>query len=293
MKAAVLAALALLLWPQALPAEGPRLVPGTEAVWTASDPRFGGYSGLALAPDGRSFLAISDRGSWARGEIERTDGRIDAVRLTGIGDLHEISGAPVGDQAFDAEGLAVDAEGRAFVSFEAFHRVRRYDDIDGPAANVPSHPDFRGLQLNSGLEALAIDANGTLHAIPERSGAWERPFPVYRLRGGKWDRTLSLRRDGTFLVVDADFGPDGNLYLLERDFGWLKGFATRVRRFTPGPDGFGDEVTLLETSFGALDNMEGISTWRDEEGRIRVTLISDDNFFPLQRTMLVEYILAE
>ena len=38
-------------------------------------------------------------------------------------------------------------------------------------------------------------------------------------------------------MTDADFGPDGQLYLLERDFGWLAGFATRVRRFTLGPDG--------------------------------------------------------
>ena len=52
-------------------------------------------------------------------------------------------------------------------------------------------------------------------------------------------------------------------------------------------------MTLLRTRFGELDNMESISTWRDAEGRIRVTLLSDDNFFPLQRTMFAEYILAE
>ena len=79
--------------------------------------------------------------------------------------------------------------------------------------------------------------------------------------------------------------------MLERDFKWLGGFATRIRRFTPGPDGFGDEATLLETRFGELDNMEGISVWKDEKGSIRVTLISDDNFFPLQRTMFAEYIV--
>ena len=38
--------------------------------------------------------------------------------------------------------------------------------------------------------------------------------------------------------------------------------------------------------------MEGISVWRDPHGRIRVTLISDDNFFPLQRTMFAEYLLV-
>ena len=158
---------------------------------------------------------------------------------------------------------------------------------------MPSPPGFARLQTNSGLEALAIDAGGALYAIPERSGAWERPFPVFRLRDGRWDRSLSLRRDGTFLVAGADFGPDGRLYLLERDFRWLRGFATRIRRFDLGPGGFGAEALLLETPFGALDNMEGISVWRDDAGRTRVTLISDDNFFALQRTVIVEYLLVE
>jgi hypothetical protein len=290
--ATLLGALALVFWPPTLHADGPRLEFDAKVVWDEPDPRFGGYSGLALQPDGRSFLAISDKGTWARGTLARKDGRIDAAQLTAMGDLHEISGDPLGGTDYDAEGLAVDAKGRAFVSFESFHRVRRYDEIDGPAADVPAHPDFRDLQLNSGLEALAIHPDGTLYAIPERSGAWERPFPVHRLRDGRWDRRLRLRRDGTFLVAGADFGPDGRLYLLERDFRWLRGFSTRVRRFDLGAGGFGAETLLLQTPFGALDNMEGISVWRDRAGRTRVTLISDDNFFALQRTVIVEYLLV-
>jgi hypothetical protein len=52
-------------------------------------------------------------------------------------------------------------------------------------------------------------------------------------------------------------------------------------------------VTLLRTPFGELDNMEGISVWRDADGRIRVTLVSDDNFFPLQQTIFAEFLLAD
>ena len=37
--------------------------------------------------------------------------------------------------------------------------------------------------------------------------------------------------------------------------------------------------------------MEGLSVWRDDAGRIRVVLISDDNFFPLQQTIFAEYLL--
>ena len=286
--AAILAATLAL----AAPAGAPRLVLDAEITWSARWEHFGGFSGLSVREDGAEFLAITDRGSWVTGSFERRDGTLMAARIVKRGHLHAIDNARLKDGDVDAEGLAVDGDGRAFVSFENFHRIRSYDWIKGPASAVPDHPDFSRLQQNSGLETLALDAEGTLYAIPERSGAWKRPFPVYRLRNGSWDKELRLRRDGTFLVADADFGPDGRLYLLERDFKWLGGFATRIRRFTLGPDGFEDEETLLETRFGELDNMEGISVWRDARGDIRVTLLSDDNFFPLQRTMFAEYRLG-
>jgi hypothetical protein len=288
--AATLAALALL--GLVARADGPRLVLDATIPWNDPAEGFGGFSALAVSPDGTGFLVISDQGSWVVGSFERREGRLQAARVRERGALHAIDGARLELGEYDAEGLALDAEGRAYVSFERFHRVRGYDDIGGPASPVPPHPDFRRLQENSGLEALAIDGDGTLYAIPERSGALERPFPVYRLRDGRWDKALRLRRDGTFLPVDAAFGPDGRLYLLERDFQFLGGFATRIRRFDLRPEGFGGEVTLLQTGFGELDNMEGIAAWRDAEGRTRVTLVSDDNLFPLQRTMFAEYVLA-
>lgn len=290
--AAFLAALLLAALPAG--ADGPRLVLESELDWRDSWEHFGGWSGFKLGPDGRSFVAVSDRGSFVEGALERKpDGSLARATITRRGRLHGIGGARLRDEETDAEGLAIDARGRAYVSFERFHRVRRYADLAGPAVRVPSHPDFRRFQTNSGLETLAFDSGGTLYAIPERSGALDRPFPVYRLMGDRWDKSWTIRRDGPFLPVDADFGPDGRFYLLERDFTWLGGFATRVRRFDVGPDGFTDEVTLLRTPFGELDNMESLAAWRDDEGRIRITLLSDDNFFPLQKTMFAEYVLDD
>lgn len=290
--AALLAALLLAALPAG--ADGPRLVLDAEVTWTAPGEDFGGWSSLDIGPDGQRFVTVSDRGSFVEGTLDRRpDGTLTGADVTRRGRLHGIGGARLREGETDAEGLAVDDRGRAYVSFERFHRVRRYDDLAGPATRVRSDPDFRRLQTNSGLETLALDAAGTLYAIPERSGALDRPFPVYRRLGDRWDKSWRIRRDGTFVPVDADFGPDGRFYLLERDFTWLGGFATRVRRFDVGEDGFTDEVTLLRTPFGELDNMEGLSTWRDRQGRIRVTLLSDDNFFPLQKTMFAEYLLED
>jgi hypothetical protein len=270
-----------------------RLEPDGRTVWRDDDPAFGGFSGIEVTDEGAALLAIGDRGAWATAAMEREVGRLVAVRTTGLGRLKAISGAPLAGDDVDAEGLALAPDGAAWVSFEAFHRIRRYPDIDGPAQEIPGHPDFPRLQRNSGLEALAIDADGAVWAIPERSGAWERPFPVYRLRDGVWDTTVRVPRSGTFLVAGADFGPDGQLYLLERDFTWFGGFATRVRRFAVGTAGLGPGETLLETGFGTPDNFEGISVWRDGAGDTRVTLIADDNFFGMQSTVVAEYLVVE
>jgi len=79
--------------------------------------------------------------------------------------------------------------------------------------------------------------------------------------------------------------PDGQFYLLERDFTGL-GFRTRIRQFDAD---FTNETVLLETGNARHDNLEGISAWRDDSGSIRLTLVSDDNFLFLQRTEIVEY----
>jgi hypothetical protein len=261
--------------------------------WTMRNDAFGGFSSLYLSDDGGQLLSTSDRGTILSATIRRDGDQIVAVEDGQLRPLLDRKGKPVKGFNVDAEGLAVARDGTVYISFEGYHRVRSYDSPGGNAVWMPRHPDFKNLQNNSSLEALAIDADGTLYTIPERSGQWTRPFPVYRYQGGKWDRKLSLPRRTKLLVSGADFGPDGKLYLLEREYIWYKGFATRVRRFTLTDKGFTDEETLLETPFGRHDNLEGISVWRDDQGRIRVTMISDDNFKLLQRTELVEYVLEE
>lgn len=290
---AVLLSLALAFAAAATAPNAARLELDARVIWTDPNAEFGGFSGIEVSEGGGAFTAIGDRGIWATGRMLRAEGRLTGVETSGLGPLRAISGEPLGEPDADAEGFAIDPRGRFFISFEGFHRIRRFDELAGPAQNVPRHRDFRRLQDNSGLEALAFDAGGALFAIPERSGDWDRPFPVYRLRDGGWDKDLRLPRSGTFLVAGADFGPDGRLYLLERDFKWTGGFATRIRRFTNGAQGFDDGETLLETPFGSTDNFEGISVWRDVEGRIRVTLIADDNFFALQSTVIAEHVLIE
>jgi hypothetical protein len=114
------------------------------------------------------------------------------------------------------------------------------------------------------------------------------PFPVYAFRDGAWDVAFRLPVREGLAVAGADVGPDGRLYLLERDLAGL-GFRTGLRRVNL--DGTGDEV-LLTTATGTHDNLEGLDVWRDAEG-LRATMIADDNFRFFQRTEIVDYRLPD
>ncbi|MDP4034488.1 MAG: esterase-like activity of phytase family protein [Pseudorhodobacter sp.] len=258
--------------------------------WTSDAARFGGFSAIELTADGLHFTALSDHGGWTRGTLRRNaSGRIIGVEAGPVRLLKGQGEAPLAPGRTDSEGLAIAPDGTVFISFEGPARVLRYARLGGSAENLPVHPDFRKMQSNSALEALAIDANGWLYTLPERSGRLTRPFPVYRFRDGAWDQPFSLPRSGSFLPVGADFGPDGRFYLLERQFRGLMGFASRVRRFEIGAGGLRNEELLMETRAGLHDNLEGLSVWRDAGGDIRLTMISDDNFNFFQRSEIVEY----
>tara|TARA_R110002051_G_scaffold218784_2_gene282591 strand:+ start:4684 stop:5544 length:861 start_codon:yes stop_codon:yes gene_type:complete len=262
----------------------------SETVWTSSEANFGGFSGLEVSDDGRSISTVTDRGiGIVRATLVREDGII-----TGISNASRtLLPNPRGHRRpiwADSEGLAIAPDGTIFVSTEGpRHTVYAFAPDASQATALPQHPDFPRLQNNSSLEALAIGPDGALYTLAERSGRATRPYPVYRFKGGIWDIPFQIPRRGSHLVVGADIGPDNRLYVLERHFTGI-GFKSRVRRFNM--DGSG-EKTLLDTANGTHDNLEGISVWRDAEDRLRMTMISDDNFKFFQETQIVEYLIND
>ena len=264
-------------------------------VWHEDTPDFGGFSGIEVSDDGSRFWSQSDRariisGTFARDPV--TD-RITGVEAAPLHEVGDANGTPLVFPMTDSEGLARSADGRLFLSFEREARVSELAPDTGRTCDLPAAPAFARMQKNSSLEALAIDDSGALYTMPERSGSLDRPFPVYRFRNGAWEMPFGIPRRGRFLAVGADFGPDGRLYLLERDFDGVFGFRSRVRVFTIRDDRIAAEATLFQTTAPVFDNLEGLAVWRDAEGRIRLTMISDDNFNPLERTEIVEYRLDD
>ena len=263
--------------------------------WQMEGPLFGGFSGIALSPDGRAFTALSDRGAFTTGRILRdAAGRIMDVTAAAMAKLRGAGAGPLDPSRADSEGLAIARDGTVYVSFEGrgAARVLRYASLHGPAENLPVPQAFKRMQLNSALEALAIATDGTLYTLPERSGGAHVPFPVWRYRGGAWDQPFAIPRRGDFLAVSADIGPDGRFYLLERDLRGIAGFASRLRRFRLTDTALRDETVLIETPAGTHDNLEGLSVWRGVGGLV-ATMISDDNFKFFQSTEIVEYRLPD
>lgn len=290
------AALIWLLIALALPSAA---LPGLKAIfvgsyrWQIDDPAFGGFSGLELSDDGMGFTALSDRGHITAGALVRdADGAVIGATVAPLLPLLGEDGRPLPRWKADSEGLAVAPSGHVYISFEEVHRVLDYPRLGGVPKVLPRHPDFAGMEANKSLETLAIDNQGWLYTTPERvpeTGGQK----VYRFRNGRWDQPFALPKLGNFLPVGADFGPDGRFYLLERDYALLGGFRSRVRRFTFSRTGADAGETLLETRLGTFDNLEGIAVWSDAQHRIRLTMVSDDNFSPFQITQFVDYRVTE
>lgn len=292
----------LLVWTTAAAAQSePRAEFVSSYFWRQPVKWFGGFSGMDLTADGSHFWVVSDQGFGSKVRVVRDPETGNVVELADYQNqwLTQPDGKVMQGIQNDAEGMAVSADGDVYVSFEGAHRIQVYKNITkltGPWPTpqaIPPHPEFANLQHNSSLEALAVAPDGALLAIPERSGLLTRPFPVYRYRNGVWDADLTIRREPPFLVVGADFGPDGKFYLLERHLNGFFGFQSRVRRFDYGADGLTNEVTLFQSRSARHDNLEAISVWRDAEGNIRLTMVSDNNFKPFQRNELVEYVVKE
>ncbi|MFN6951111.1 MAG: esterase-like activity of phytase family protein [Albidovulum sp.] len=266
--------------------------------WQESDDSFGGFSGLVMAADGTTFHAVTDRGEIYEAAVTReADRRITAIRTLWHGRLLDNHGKLVEGFTSDAEALASAANGGLYVAYESYARVTGLNPSDLHPVPIHEFDRFRDLWNNESFEGLAERPEGGLIVVIETAGPETGGYATFL---GDWAGDQMTWRpgpdvpagDGDYGATDAAFGPDGRFYLLERRFS-LGGYSSRIRRFGYREGGFGAAETLLETTPGTLDNMEGMSLWTDPDGRTIISLISDDNFLFVQKTIVAEYELKE
>ena len=260
------------------------------------DARFGGLSALYVTPDGKSFTSITDKGHWITGALRYDrDGRLIGVGDARIGALRAPNGlAIVGTPLHDAESVTRVPGGFA-VGFEGVHRIWLYPDAKPPFSKPPSRlPDPPGIAAaprNLGLEALAQLPDGRLVAVTEglRVGPDALRGWIADGAGRAW-KPFQWSRTGRFAPSDATALPDGDLLVLERRFSFVGGFAARLSvvpaaALRPGAAVSGQEIAILAPPLD-VDNFEGVATRTGTHGETLIYLVSDDNFQPLEKTLL-------
>jgi hypothetical protein len=265
-------------------------------------PAFGGFSALEVSADGERMIALSDRGLRLETGLARRKGRLSGLTDPRLAQLTERK-EPLVPVARDAEGLAIpaaDLSGPRYASFERLARVARLRDaeIESILAAPEAWSRFPG---NTGLEALAAPPGGGLLALQEAPEADEEAGGARGFGAvGAWRvaphgavSRLRLPRLADWSVTGADFGPEGHLYVLARRFDVPGGFSFAIWRYDWREGAPAGGEILLELPAGAgADNAEGLAVWREPAGRLRLLVVTDDNFSLLQRTLLYDFAAA-
>lgn len=258
---------------------------------TSNDARVGGIS--ALHVEGGEALALSDAG-W-RIRLPLPGGR-EIVRAE-IAMIAQGPGPP-GDKANrDVESLIVEGD-TAWVGYEQFNAVWRYGRrrFDPRASAAP--PAMRRWGDNAGPEAMVRLPDGRFLVFAEGEGGDSEValFAGDPSVAGTPALRLRYRPPEGYRVTDAALLPDGRLVLLNRRVGLFAGFTAKLTlatlpRLAEGALIAGSEAAAFEGEV-TRDNLEALSATR-EGGRTILWIASDDNYNPLQRTLLMKFALVE
>ena len=274
-------------------------------VLTSPFKEFGGLSSINVASDGANFIAATDRSWWLRGRIVYSGTRPTGIAAAEMAPMLGPDGRTLAARRwYDTEAMARDGN-TVYVGIERVHRIVRFDfgkdGLKAKARPIEVPAAFRSFPSNGSVEALAFvprgsgPLGGTLIAIAER-GRDRGGDHLAFLIGGARPGAFTIKRKNDFDISDATVLPGGDLVIVERKFGWTTGLYIRLRRLPLAeikPGALVDGPTLLEADLGQqVDNMEGIGVHR-AGGETVLTLISDNNFSGLQRTLLLQFSLVE
>lgn len=253
----------------------------------------GGYS--ALAVDGTRITTVSDSGTvlafdWPGGA------RLGNVRYASLADG---PGNGWSKLDRDSESLTRDpATGAMWIGFEGANAIWRYTPDLSRATGHVRPKAMAKWESNGGAESLLRLADGRFLTIAETRADAKRGLrhgmvfsgdPVARATRSF---AFSYRPPAGTHPVDATELPNGRILVLNRGVGLPAGFysiLTVIERgaIRPGATVRGREIARLEAP-AIHDNFEGVAATVDG-GRTILWLISDDNQFILQRTLLLKF----
>jgi hypothetical protein len=262
----------------------------------SKDPRFGGLSGLTIATDGRLY-AVSDAGYWVSAQmLLDPDGRLLDLIEWAIEPIRSTTGAPVRNPLHDAEGLARTPDGSFIVAFESLHRIWRYPPppvtFHSLPIPVPVPAEVAKAPSNGGVEGVAILPDGRLLALTEEFQNPDGSLKGWLIEGEQFFEVSYLPAEG-FRVTDCAALSNGDVIVLERRYVPLVSLSARLtlvrsERIQPGPKLMGEELLKLQYPLD-VDNFEGVAVQEDSVKGTIIYIISDDNYHPLQRTLILQF----
>lgn len=272
---------------------------------SSEDRRFGGWSDLAVSADGSAILAVSDEARWLKARLSyNSAGDLAGLSAAEIAPMRDVNGKAMRGKLGDAEGLTLeranDLNGPVVVSFERDVRIWRYDLSNGLAArpvNVAIGNWVQPLANNSQLEALTLIKPDTLLVFAESKVGGEdirAAFEAYPGQARASTRTLSVIPHEPFSVTSAAAAPDGGVFILQRRYSMLGGVGVELRYVAAsdlleGARLQGEVLANLAFQDSNIDNMEGIAVRRGSNGETLLYMMSDNNFSPFQRTLLLMF----
>lgn len=259
---------------------------------SSSDPAFGGFSSLHVAGD--RFTLLSDGGDVLRFAM----GRDFRVHDSSITELPDGPGTGWSKRDRDSESMSVDPRtGAIWVGFENSNDFWRYDARFRHAEAHVAPPVMQNWVLNEGPEAMMLLPGGGMATIDETT-----PWPKQRGRGGivffgdpvqhpRWGFRFNYVPPKGYDVSDMTLLPDGRWLILNRAFTWLR-FSNVLTivdpaQIKPGATVRGHDIATIAAPL-LHDNFEGVAATR-EGGATIVWLVSDDNQFALQRSLLFKF----
>ncbi|WP_420433988.1 esterase-like activity of phytase family protein [Hyphobacterium sp.] len=274
-------------------------------ILSSDDETFGGLSAMEI--EGPRLLAISDSAYWLTAHLEFDDeGWLIGLSRAFYAPMLGTDGVHLTGDAADAEGLAPLGDGAYAVSFEREHRIDRYDispDWSGIAiatpTPLPAPPGTDRLRENGGIEALAMAENGYWASI-EYPIVEGRPHSLWRMSNGQEPQVVDYRAVEGFGITGLAGGEDF-LLVLERFYARDIGNRIRITRLDTDPRDNRDRsltaqsltevLAVLEPGM-TIDNLEGIAITA-VHGEMRLFVLSDDNYNPGQRTLLLSFAFTE
>jgi hypothetical protein len=259
---------------------------------TSNNARFGGLSSMRITQD--EFMALSDAAFVFEFNFDghRSESQLRSRPLPGI------YTSPEPDR--DSESMTTDpTTGNMWVGFEASNSIRRFSPNLGEKRAWVAPRAMKHWSENGGPEGMVRLADGRFIVFSEDCPGPDESieallFPGDPILNGDRLTRFYYKPPRGFSATDDAQLPDGRVLVLNRFFSVLEGVSAALtlldpREIKPGQIVPSRLVAMLAPPLN-IDNMEAMAV-EERDGKTIVWIASDDNFNPLQQTLLFKFAL--